>query len=175
MKKSELLHWLQEEYQRWEALLDEIGSTRMEQPGVNGDWSMKDVAAHLTGWNRWLVARLQAAGRGALRGEPPPPWPAHLQTDDEINAWIYDSYRGRSLREILEESQQVHRQLLTVIEGLPDDVRIETIQASPDREFYLILLNNERFPVGEFFDHFRDDHEPDVRAWLARIEKQSGE
>jgi hypothetical protein len=22
------------------------------------------------------------------------------------------------------------------------------------------------------FDHFHDDHEPDVRAWLARAEKQ---
>lgn len=25
-----------------------------------------------------------------------------------------------------------------------------------------------------FFDHFHDDHEPDMRAWLARVEKQSG-
>jgi hypothetical protein len=22
------------------------------------------------------------------------------------------------------------------------------------------------------FDHFHDDHEPDMRAWLARVEKQ---
>ncbi len=50
MKKSELLNWLQEEYQQWEALLDQIGPTRMDQPGVNGDWSMKDIVAHLTGW-----------------------------------------------------------------------------------------------------------------------------
>jgi hypothetical protein len=33
MKKSELLDWLQEEYQQWEALLDEIGTARMDQPG----------------------------------------------------------------------------------------------------------------------------------------------
>ncbi len=36
MKKSELLNWLQEEYQQWEAFLDQIGSTRMDQPGVPG-------------------------------------------------------------------------------------------------------------------------------------------
>jgi hypothetical protein len=35
-----------------------------------------------------------------------------------------------------------------------------------------VWLNDQRFPAGEFFDHFRDDHEPDVRAWLARVEKQ---
>lgn len=58
MTKSELLNWLQEEYQQWEALLREIGPERMGHPGVNGNWSMKDMAAHLTGWHRHLVARL---------------------------------------------------------------------------------------------------------------------
>ena len=63
MDKPDLRNWLQEEYGQWEALLDQIGPARMDQPGVNGDWSMKDIAAHLTGWNRWLVARFQAAQR----------------------------------------------------------------------------------------------------------------
>ena len=171
MKKSELLKWLQTAYRQWEALLQQIGPNRMDQPGVNGDWSMKDIVAHLTGWNRRLVAHVQAAGRG--EPEPPPPWPADLQTEDEINAWIYESNRGRSVREILDESRQDFQQLIAVIEGLPDEVRIQTIQASPDREFYLLWLGEERFPAGEFFDHFRDDHEPDVRAWLARVENEA--
>ena len=64
MKKSELLNWLREEYQKWEVFLDQIGEARMEQPGVAGDWYMKDIVAHLTGWNRWLVRRLLAAQRG---------------------------------------------------------------------------------------------------------------
>jgi hypothetical protein len=170
MRKSELLNWLQEEYQQWEVFLDQIGSAHMDQSGVNGEWSMKDIVAHLTGWNRWLVARLQAAGRS--EPEPPPPWPAHLQTDDEINAWIYESNQFRSAREILDESHRVFQELLAVIEGLPDDVRIETIEASAGREFYLLWVDDQRFPAGEFFDHFHDDHEPDIRAWLAEVEKQ---
>ncbi len=157
MKKSELLLWLQEEYSKWETFLRGIDAERMKQPGVNGDWSMKDVVAHLTGWNRWLVARLQAAARG--EPEPPPPWPAELQGDDEVNAWIYETYRRRSLNEVLDEMRQVFQQLFAVVEGLPDDVRIE-----PD--WNLVWLGDQRFPAGEFFDHFRDDHEPDVRAWL---------
>jgi hypothetical protein len=170
MKKSELLNWLQEEYQQWEAFLDQIGLARMDQPGVNGDWSMKDIVAHLTGWQPRLIARLQAAQRG--EPEPPPPWPAHLQTEDEINSWIYESNRGRSVREVLDESHQVFQQLLAVIEGLPDEVRIDTIQTSSGREHHLVWVDDKRFPAGEFFDHFHDDHEPDIRAWLARVEKQ---
>lgn len=165
MKKSELLNWLQEQYQQWGAFLDQIGPARMEQPGVNGDWSMTDVVAHLTGWNRWLVSRLQAAGRG--EPEPAPPWPAPLQTDDEINAWIYEANRGHSLREVLDESHRVFQEVFAVIESLPDEVQIEP-------EWHLVGLGDQRFPAGEFFEHFRDDHEPDVRAWLRREEKHPG-
>jgi hypothetical protein len=169
MKKSELLHWLQEEYQQWEAFLDKIGSARMDQPGVNGHWSIKDIVAHLTGWQPKLIAGIQAAQRG--EPEPAPPWPADLQTEDEINAWIYETNRGRSVREVLDESRQVFQQLLAVVEGLPDDVRIETVHQG-ERKYYLVWLDNQRVQPGEFFDHFHDDHEPDMRAWLARVEKQ---
>lgn len=164
MKKPGLLIWLQKETQDWEAFLDQIDPARMEQPGVNGDWSMKDLVAHLTGWNRWLVDRLQAAGRG--EPEPPPPWPAHLHTEDEINAWIYATSRNRSVHAVLDESHQVLQQLLAVIDGLPDDVRIERIEPA----YNLVWVNDKRFEAGEFFNHFHDDHEPDVRLWLARVE-----
>lgn len=164
MKKSELLNWLQDEYQQWEAFLDQVGPGRMEQPGVNGDWSIKDLIAHLNGWQTRLISHIQAAQRG--EPEPPPPWPAHLQTDDEINAWIYEVNRGRTVRQVLDESHQLFEQLLAVIEGLPDDVRIEP-------EWHLVWLGDKQFPAGEFFDHFHDDHEPDVRAWLERVRNRS--
>lgn len=163
MNKTELLNWLQEEQQQWEALLDEIGPARMELPGVNGQWSMKDMVAHLTGWQPKLIADMQAAQRG--EPEPPPPWPTHLQTEDEVNAWIYERNRERSVSEVLDESRRVFQQLLAVIESLPNDVRIEP-------EWHLVWLNGKRFSASEFFDHFRDDHEPDVRTWLARMETQ---
>ncbi len=157
MTKSELLSWLQEENRNWEAFLDQIGPGRMDRPGVNGDWSMKDLVAHLTAWNRRLAAHLQAAQRG--QPEPPPPWPAHLQAEDDINAWIYETNRGRSLDEVLEEMRRVNQQILAIIGSLPDDVQIEPA-------YHLVWVNGTRFPPGEFFDHFHDDHEPDVRAWL---------
>lgn len=169
MKKSELVQWFQAEYEQWNALLDQISMARMDQPGVNGDWSMKDMIAHLTGWNRKLVANLLARQRG--ESEPPPPWPAHLQTDDAINVWLYESNHERPLRDVLDESQQVFQQLLTVVEELPEDVHIDTVHQG-GRTYYLVYLNDQRVQPGEFFDHFHDDHEPDVRAWLARVEHQ---
>src|SRR5689334_24257696 len=162
MKKSELLNGLQEEYQQWEALLDQIGPARMDLPGVTGHWSIKDIVAHLTGWRRRTVARLQAAQRG--EPEPPPPWPAHLQSDDEINAWIYHANHERSVGEVLDESHQVFQQLLTAVEGLPDKVLM-------DVQHYLPWLEGNPFSASGIFSHFHDEHEPDMRAWLARVEK----
>src|SRR5262245_11242071 len=104
MSKSGLLNGVRDEYRQREALLNKIGAARTWQPGAAADWSINDIIARLTGWRRRTVARLQAAQRGA--GEPPSYWPAHLQEVDEVNAWIYEQNRGRSLREVLDESHQ---------------------------------------------------------------------
>ena len=161
MNKSELLNGLQEEYQQWKALLDQIDPARMDQPGVTGHWSIKDIVAHLTGWRRRTVARLQAAQR--REPEPPPPWPAHLQTDDEINAWIYETNHERPVREVLDESHQVFQRLLAAMEGLPDEVIMD-----PGR--HLPWLEGHPLSAGQFFAHFHEEHEPDMRAWLAQME-----
>ncbi len=168
MNKSELLNWLQEEYQQWEALLERIDPTQMDQVGVTDQWSFKDLIAHLTPDNRRIVANLQAIQ--CNEPEPLPPWPVHLQTDDEINAWIYETHRGHSVRQILDESHQVFQHLFTVVKELPDDVKIDTVHQG-ERMYYLVRLGDHRIQPGYFFDHFHDDHEQDVRAWLTRIEK----
>ena len=91
-----------------------------------------------------------------------------LETDDEINAWIYEAYRARALQEVLDETDHVNQQLFALVQDLPDDARLEHI----DPNFYLVWVNEQRFIPGEFFNHFHDDHEADVRTWLARQETQ---
>ena len=161
MIKAKLLRELQEEYQNWQALLDQIGPARMGQPGVAGAWSIKDIVAHLTGWRRRTVGRLQALQLG--QPEPPPPWPAHLQTDDDINAWIYQSRQSDSVSEVLDESHQVFQQLLAVIESLPEDVLAEVHR--------LPWMEGQPFNAAEFFAHFHEEHESDMRAWLTRVDQ----
>ncbi|HYF65558.1 MAG TPA: maleylpyruvate isomerase N-terminal domain-containing protein [Herpetosiphonaceae bacterium] len=164
MDNAGLLAWLDGRYGRWSAQINAIDPAIMDQPGVNGTWSVKDVVGHLTGWNRWLVARLGAACQGEPK--PLPPWPAELTDENDINAWIYAAYRDRPAREVLDETHAVHQQLRGLIVRLPPSARIEHVEPA----FYLVWVGGERFLVGEFFDHFHDDHEPDLRAWLARAE-----
>jgi hypothetical protein len=125
---------------------------------------MKDIVAHLTGWHRKVLAELEAAQNGDP--EPPPPWPATIESEDEINAWIFESSRRRPASEILDEVNRVIQQVLAAVERLPDNVRTARV----DPAYYLLWVGDRRFLPGEFFDHFQDDHEPDVRAWLERQE-----
>jgi hypothetical protein len=162
MNKTELIAGLQTEYQNWQILLDQIGLERMDQSGVAGNWSIKDIVAHLTGWRRRTVARLQAVQRG--ESEPPPPWPAHLHNDDEINDWIYQSRKSYSARQVLDESHQIFLELLAAIEAIPEEVLADA-QRFP-------WLEGQPIRAPAFFAHFHEEHEPDMRAWLARVEKQ---
>ncbi len=160
MHKAELLEWMQEQYQQLQMLLDDIGLDHMTLPGACGDWTVKDVVAHLSGWQRNLNARMQAAQRG--EPAPPPPWPARLEDEDDINAWIHESTRHQSVQETLDELDAVFRRSLDVIRDLPDDAPIR-------RDWRLVTLGDEHFPAGELFDHFRDDHEAEIRAWLQQL------
>ena len=165
MSKSQLLNNLQEENKQWEALLAQIGEARMEQPGVAGDWTIKDIVAHLTGWRRRTVARLQAAQRG--EENPPMPWPAQMQTDDEINAWIYETNRNRPLREVLNDSRQIFQQLVAAIETFPE-AELMDLHRFP-------WMQGRPFRAAELFAHFHEEHEPDMRAWLAQQKSSSQE
>jgi hypothetical protein len=158
MKKAELLQWLQDEQQQWNALLAQIDPAQMDQPGVVGQWSIKDLVAHLNGWQTRLISHLRAAHQG--EPEPSSPWPAHLQEEDAINAWIYETNRNRTVNAVLAENAAQFQQLVAVIEGLPEAVQIKS-------DYRVIEFGDKRFSASEFFDHFHDDHEPDVRAWLA--------
>jgi len=167
MNKSELLQELREEHRQWEHLLERIGPARMDQTHVNGHWCFKDLLAHLIPDGLRSIASLQAMQRG--EPEPPPPWPAHLESDDEINDWIYESQHERPAQLILDESRRMFERLFAGMEELPDDIRIETVHQG-ERDYYFVCLGDRRVQPGYIFDHFHDDHEQDVINWLERLE-----
>ena len=159
MSKAQLLNDLKDEQAHWEALLGEIGEAHMTQPGVAGDWSIKDIVVHLTSWRRWTVTRFQAA----LRHESSfsPPWPPNLETDDEINAWIYAANKDRPLSDVLEESRAVFEQLVDTLSAFPEAELLE-----PNRFDW---LEGEPMSGAAFFGHFHEEHEPDMWAWLGKL------
>jgi uncharacterized damage-inducible protein DinB len=158
MRRAELLAELDSENERWERLLAEVGDDRMDEPGVAGEWSIKDIVAHITAWRRRTVGRFEAVAEG--RPEPAPPWPANLKEDDEINAWFHERDRGQSVREVLSESRRVVQQLRAAIAKLPEE--------APDDPARFPWMGDVPLSGAALFSHFHDEHEADMRAWLSR-------
>ena len=140
----------------------------MEHPGVTGAWTFKDVVAHLNGWRELTLVRLERPGPD----EPAPPadWPDDFDDDtdagtDRINDWFWARAKNRPLADVLAESQEQFRHLRDAVAALPE----------------ADLLTPGRFPwldgealgpavLGGSFGHLHEEHEPAIRAWLARDE-----
>ena len=157
--RTRLIEHLGAVRERWRRLVADVPPGRMEQPGAMGDWTFKDVAAHLTGWRRRTVLRLQAAARG----EPPPPnpWPADLgdQEDDTINAWMHERTKDLPLDRVLADADGIYDEFTAAVAALPADLLTD-----PGRFDW---MEGVALADGDFSGHL-DEHEPDVRAWLAR-------
>jgi len=157
MRRAELLAELNSEQKAWEGLLAQIGEDRMDKPGVQGEWSIKDIVAHLTAWRRRTVGRLEAVAKG--QPEPKPQWPSDLQDDDAINAWFHERDRSRSVRDVLSESRAVFQKLTSAIEKIPEE-KLDDPKSFP-------WMQGTPLSGAAVFSHFHDEHEADMRAWLS--------
>jgi hypothetical protein len=171
--KTDVLARIDQERAWWNGLLDEVGEERMERPGAAGDWTFKDVVAHLSGWQRRTLDRL-AAGRDG-RPAPPSPWSAALgkmEDDDDaklerINAWFYERNKGRPTAEVVAESRRQWDDLREIVAGwseadLNDPARLPWPGGGTLAESVL---------SGDLFGHFHEEHEPAIRAWMESLAK----
>ena len=158
--KHQLVDIIDEERTDWEALLADVDPDRMDEPGVTGDWSFRDVTAHLLAWRDGGTRLLEAEARG--ESEPPAPWPATVTGDDEINAWLYERDRRIPIDEILDAYAETFVRLRTVVLALPDD-------ALTDPDYFAWMGGQsvaESMLDRSWFDHLHVEHEPQIRRWL---------
>ena len=163
--KAETLDRIEAARKHWQSLVNEVGEERMEQPGPMGDWTFKDLAAHLTAWQERTVLRLEA-GPGV---DVPETYPTGLTvtdpddpdaTDwDPANAWFRDRDKDRSVREVLADAENSWDRILSAVKALPEEDVV-----TPGRFSW---LGDHALSEADFDGHLTEEHEPDVRAWLA--------
>ena len=124
-----------------------------------GEWTFKDLAAHLLFWNERTLARLEQGPGGTI----PTPWPASMGAEDdiedwdEVNAWIRAQYWGRSLRDVLAETDRQYERFAAAIAAMPEDDLM-----TPGRWGW----GDSALVDAKFFGHLHEEHEPAIRAWL---------
>jgi uncharacterized protein (TIGR03083 family) len=114
--KAQIIDQIRRSRQQFEEALARIDSARMTEPGVNGDWSVKDVLAHIAWWEQHLLRRLRS-GRDDLYVEGVD----GRSATDRANAEVFAANRERPLAEVRAEFDASYREVLETIEGMSDD------------------------------------------------------
>lgn len=157
MTKARLLETLRARRAEWDALLAQVPVEHMAEPGVAGEWSVKDIIAHLTHHERWLADRLHEN----LRGEIYVPSPDDRLDFDEANGRVFQQNRHRSVEDVLADAQAVYQQLLAGLEAHAESFLIDP-QEFPGVPEPVVIWHILR---GNVYDHY-GQHAPSIRNWL---------
>jgi hypothetical protein len=149
--KTELLQAIRDAHARWQTLLSEIPEPWMVLPGAAGEWSVKDVIAHMAWGHRENLGVIRAR---ALVGSE-----LWQLSEDERNAAVFEQNRTRSLPDVQAEYHQVFQEYLEAIESLS-----EADLNDPSR---FDLMPREWRPWRILYDptHY-EHHMQSIRVWL---------
>lgn len=127
--KVQILARMADSRRALQSALDRAGPELLVKPGSWGEWTLKDLLAHLTYWQTSAIDRLQkvAAGRSdeiQLHGGD--------DAIDQVNENIYRANKDRSLADMLDTLSSTNLSFRTAVKSLPPDAYREL---SPEGDF----------------------------------------
>ena len=151
--KIKLLINIRAEHDLLEESLACLTPEQMLLPGVDGEWSVKDVLAHISAWERRMLSWIDSH----LRGESPDvplPWDV-----ERMNAEAYAQVKDKPLAEVLEEFHQSYRDALALAKSLSEE-QLKTIYTNtwPMAPLWLGVAANTNW-------HYKE-HRESIEAWL---------
>jgi hypothetical protein len=154
--KSELIQAINTARHEWDSLIAQIPHHRLPEPVAEGEWSIKDIIAHVTEYDRWLALGL------ALRLQKPPQiWLDDLSLD-EFNAVLHQQIADRTPYDILQDSNRVFQDLINEVEAYSEAYLFGThrVEGVPYEVIPFQILKSESY--GHYHDHL-----PGIRAWVS--------
>jgi hypothetical protein len=106
--------------QAWQALLasyEGLSEPEMSRPGAVGDWSIKDIIAHVTWWEEEALTHLPVI----LEGSRPPRYSVKYGGIDAFNALMHERKAGLSLAEALQARDETHSRLVKYLQAVPEE------------------------------------------------------
>jgi len=121
---NEIIARIEQAMQRLAHAIDRLSPAQMLEPRLPNHQSVKDVLAHLTWWDQWLLYTLPADPDAPRRPIAPPLVDQIPPTDhwaDEMNAKVYAYNQARDLPAIQAEFTATRDQLLRRVAQLSLD------------------------------------------------------
>ena len=117
--KAGILSESAKEHDALEQLLATLTPEQMVQPGIVGEWSVKDVLAHLTEWQQMVLGWYHA---GLAGDSPSLPAPGFKWSElPALNQVIYERHRDQSLADVLDAFGDSYRQIMAWVESLSEE------------------------------------------------------
>jgi hypothetical protein len=93
------------------------------EPGVTGNWSVRDIVAHVTTWEEEALKHLPFV----LKGGTPPRYSTAHGGIDAFNARTTLEKKDLSIRQVFRQMNDVHGRLITLLWRVPENgLRSET-------------------------------------------------
>ena len=146
--REELLARSEEARRALLGAVDGLTGEQMTKPVV-GDWSVKDLLAHVASWDEMLLPDMHRVARG----DAPALATFDLNRVDEYNAMIMSLRRHFSVEQARRELDISHASLLEAISQLPDS-------ALAEGQFARGMLQICAYHDGE--------HTEDIQSWRKR-------
>lgn len=161
--KEEILTRLKEDFDLWEELLASMGEAQITGSPPAPGASIKEVVAHLRGWQQRSIARLEAA---QLNLEPEfPKSPVELTVEskedvDRMNAWFYEAARAQPWSKVQHDWREGFRRFLELGGAIPEKDLLEAGRY-PWMEGQPLLL-----VLQASYEHHEEHLHPLLLAWL---------
>lgn len=123
-----------------------LSDARLIEPGVTGDWSVKDILAHVTTWEGEALKHLPLVIAGGR-----PPRYVRYGGIDAFNAKKTEEKRGLSLPEVLRQLDDTHGRL------------IDFVQRTPEAQFTRDTRFRRRLRL-DTYGHY-PEHAEAIRTW----------
>jgi hypothetical protein len=94
-----------------------LSDSQLTEPGVIGDWSVKDILAHVTWWEEEALKHLPLI----VKEGRPPRYSTQYGGIDAFNALMTERKQDLSLAEVLQQQEETHRQLIEYIQSVPEE------------------------------------------------------
>jgi len=117
MTKQQLLDKLEKAWADLKASYAGLSAAQMTEPGVTGDWSIKDILAHVTTWEEEALRMMPII----LEDKTPPRYAEAYGGLNAFNAAMAEQKRGLSLDEVLAQLDATHQRLIDYVRQAPDD------------------------------------------------------
>lgn len=152
--KSELLANIKEARAALDAAVERAGD-RLEEPGLDGGWSVKDTLAHISAWEKIGMATV----RNNQPVQAPEPGESTTNITDTVNQKIYESNHDRPLAEVRVEAERSYANLLALVEGLSDEAIDGVLGGADEGPTAAQILS------GNSDGHYRE-HAEYIARWL---------